>query len=103
MSSEHQPDGAADDVLDIAVNIPEHVIFRSFARETVALNLQTGKFHGLNTTAGRMVEIAARAPLARDAVAELAEEYEVPDAQIAADLADLLRLLLERGLIETDG
>jgi hypothetical protein len=103
MSSNHQADEAAGHMLDLAVTIPEHVIFRSFARETVALNLQTGKFHGLNTTAGRMVEMASRARLARDAVRELAEEYEVPDAQIAADLADLLRLLLDRGLIEIDG
>jgi len=103
MSSNHQADEAADDVLDLAVAIPEHVIFRSFARETVALNLQTGTFHGLNATAGRMVEVTARARFARDAVGELAQEYQVPDEQIAADLADLLRLLLDRGLIEIDG
>ena len=102
MSPKHQADDAADDVLDLAVAIPEHVIFRSFSRETVALNLQTGKFHGLNATAGRMVEVAARARCARHAVRQLAQEYQVSDEQIAADLADLLRLLLDRGLIELD-
>jgi hypothetical protein len=101
--SNHQADDATSDLLDLAVHIPEHVIFRSFARETVALNLQTGKFHGLNPTAGRMVEVVSRAPRPRDAVASLAQEYGVSDDRITGDLEDLLRLLLHRGLLEIDG
>jgi hypothetical protein len=49
-----------------------------------------------------MVEVAARARCARHAVGQLAQEYQVSDEQIATDLADLLRLLLDRGLIELD-
>jgi hypothetical protein len=93
---------ASGDLLDTPVRVPEHVIFRSFARETVALNLQTGKFHGLNPSAGRMVEMVSRASVPRDAVAPLAEEYRVPNARLAADLSSLLRLLIDRGLLETD-
>jgi Coenzyme PQQ synthesis protein D (PqqD) len=100
--SNHQADETTGDVLDRAVHVPEHVIFRSFARETVALNLDTGTFHGLNPTAGRMVEVASRARCARDAVSPLAREYGVPDERIAGDLGELLRLLIERGLIEID-
>jgi hypothetical protein len=101
--SEHQAHQAAGDLLDSAIRVPEHVIFRSFARETVALNLQSGKFHGLNPTAGRMVELVSRARCARDAIGQLSDEYGVSDDRIAADLADLLRLLVDRGLIEIDG
>lgn len=101
--SNHQADDATSDLLDLVVHIPEHVIFRSFARETVALNLQTGKFHGLNPTAGRMVEVMSRVPRPREAVASLAQEYGVSDDRITGDLEDLLRLLLHRGLLEIDG
>lgn len=100
--SDHESRGERAELLDVAVHVPEDVIFRSFAEETVALNLQTGTFHGLNTTAGRMVELVARAHRARDAVGQLAEEYGVPDERIAADLEDLLRLLVDRRLIEID-
>jgi hypothetical protein len=96
-------DNAGGDLLDASVRVPEHVIFRSFARETVALNLQTGTFHGLNSSAGRMVEVVVRARRARDAVGQLAEEYGLPDERIAADLDDLLRVLLDRRLIELHG
>lgn len=101
--SDHHTDDAGGDLLDAAITVPEHVIFRSFARETVALNLQTGSFHGLNSTAGRMVELVSRAPCARDAVGQLAQEYGVPDERIAADLEDLLGVLVDRHLIEIDG
>jgi hypothetical protein len=98
--SEHQANETAGNVLDRAVLVPEHVIFRSFAQETVALNLQTGTFHGLNPTAGRMVELASRSRRAREAVPPLAQEYGVPEERIATDLETLLRSLVERGLIE---
>jgi hypothetical protein len=99
----HQADEAAGNLLDIAIVVPEHVIFRSFAQETVALNLQTGMFHGLNPTAGRMVELAARARRVREAVPMLAAEYGVSADRITSDLESLLRSLIDRGLVEIDG
>jgi hypothetical protein len=101
--SKHQADETAGNVLDLAVLVPEHVIFRSFAEETVALNLQTGTFHGLNPTAGRMVELASRSRRAREAVPALAQEYGVPEERITTDLENLLRLLVDRGLVEIHG
>jgi hypothetical protein len=98
--STHEASGR--DLLDAVVVFPEHVIFRSFAHETVALNLQTGQFHGLNVTAGRMVELVQRSARPRDAVRTLAAEYHVGEDQIAGDLADLLALLRNRELIELD-
>jgi hypothetical protein len=90
------------ELLDAEVRFPEHVVFRSFATETVALNLQTGQFHGLNVTAGRMVEVLNRSRRPRDAIGPLADEYAVPHAQIERDLEALLALLLERELIQLD-
>jgi Coenzyme PQQ synthesis protein D (PqqD) len=95
-------EAAGGDLLEATVRFPDHVIFRSFARETVALNLKTGQFHGLNATAGRMVDLIQRSARPRDAVPTLAAEYGVAEDQLARDLADLLRLLLERELVEID-
>jgi Coenzyme PQQ synthesis protein D (PqqD) len=100
---DHPADEGAGDLLDSAVHVPEHVIFRSFARETVALNLRTGKFHGLNASAGRMVEVVTRARCPRDAVDQLASEYGVARERIALDVEQLLRQLADRGLVEIDG
>jgi hypothetical protein len=80
--------------------LPQHVVHRTFVAETVVLNLRTGKYHGLNPTAGKMLEALEAAPSIEAAVPALADEFETPQPQIEADLIALCRGLLERGLIE---
>jgi len=52
--------------------VPNNVVYRTFAYETVVLNLNTGKYHGLNRTAGRMLESLDRSPTVGEAVELLA-------------------------------
>jgi hypothetical protein len=79
---------------------PEHVVYRPFVKETVVLNLQTGKYHGLNPTGGRMLELLERSATVGAAARQLADEYPGSLEQLQADLCDFCRDLLERGLIE---
>jgi Coenzyme PQQ synthesis protein D (PqqD) len=98
------PDTAANisSLLASRVRVPQHVVYRSFPSETVVLNLQTGKYHGLNATAGRMLAELERADCVREAAVELAESYEQDQSVVEQDLCDLCHALLERGLIEAD-
>ena len=88
-------------ILDQAFRLPDHVVYRSFALETVVVNLERGVYHGLNPTAGRMLESLERAPSARVAASSLADELGEPVERIEVDLAAFTTDLLERGLIET--
>ena len=90
-------------LLAAKVRVPQHVVYRSFPHETVVLNPETGKYHGLNATAGQMLEVLERAASVRDAAAELAELYGQPQDVIEHDLCELCASLLERGLVEADG
>jgi hypothetical protein len=90
-------------LLTTKVRLPQHVVYRSFPAETVILNLHTGKYHGLNATAGRMLEELERASSVRAAAAVLADDYSQPSETVEQDLCSLCRSLLERGLIEADG
>jgi hypothetical protein len=90
-------------LLTSSARLPQHVVYRAFPSETVVLNLQTGKYHGLNATAGRMLEELERSSSLRDAAATLAEEYDQPREVLERDVCQLCQLLLERGLIEIDG
>lgn len=88
------------DLLGATARVPQHVVHRSFAHETVVLNLKTGRYHGLNPTAGRMLaELETGLPVG-DIAATLAEVYERPVDEIERDLVELCLDLLERGLIE---
>ncbi len=91
---------STSELLAARVRMPQHVVHRSFVAETVVLNLNTGLYHGLNPTAGRMLEAIDAAPTAGAAVPELAREYEVEQEQIQSDLIALCQGLLKRGLIE---
>lgn len=94
------PELSDQELLASRARLPQHVVHRSFVAETVVLNLRTGKYHGLNPTAGKMLEALEGAASVGAVVPELAAGYGVEPAQIEADLIALCRGLLERGLIE---
>jgi hypothetical protein len=100
MSRETMPEIAA--LASCGVAVPQHVVYRSFPSETVVLNLHTGRYHGLNATAGRMLEALERSATLRDAAAAVAASYEQEQTVVEGDMCELCRLLLERGLIEVD-
>jgi hypothetical protein len=85
------------------VRIPQHVVYRRLPTETVVFNLRTGKYHGLNATAGSMLEELERSSSLRDAATAVAERYGQPQTVIERDMRELCDGLLERGLIEPDG
>jgi Coenzyme PQQ synthesis protein D (PqqD) len=85
------------------ISVPRHVVYRSFPSETVVLNLETGKYHGLNATAGTMLEALESASCVSDAASALASRYTQPEQVIERDMYELCNVLLERGLIEVDG
>jgi len=101
MTSDTMPDTPS--LLASKIKVPQHVVYRSFPSETVMLNLQTGKYHGLNVTAGSMLEAIEQADCMRDAAAAIAGDYAQPQAAIEQDMCELCSLLLARGLIELDG
>ena len=82
------------------IRVPEHVVYRRFAAETVVLNLETGQYHGLNGTAGRMFEELDGAGTLGEAAAVLAGDLDVPREQLDRDLRELCSSLAERGLVE---
>lgn len=85
---------------DTTVRIPQHVVHRTFVSETVVLNLATGKYHGLNPTGGRMLEVLEKSPRIEEAAALIAEEFQVPLEQVRSDLLIFCNNLAELGLIE---
>ena len=87
-------------LLDAQVVVPHHVVHRAFPTETVVLNLETGKYHGLNPVAGRMLEVLEQLGSVSESAARLAREFEQPLERIEQDLGALCGDLQERGLIE---
>ena len=90
-----------EEILNTSLQVPEHVVLRAFATETVLLNLQTGIYHGLNETGGRLLELLPESGgSVHGAAQRLAAEYEAPEDAVAGDAAAFFTALLERGLVE---
>ena len=98
MSARTLPDGFP--LLTARAEIQGHVVYRAFVHETVVLNLETGMYHGLNPTGGRMLEVLERETSVNGAVASLAEEYSKPADEVERDVCEFCVDLFERGLIE---
>jgi hypothetical protein len=82
------------------IRVPDHVVYRTFVRETVVLNLTTGRYHGINPTGGRILDLLADDATLGSAAQVLAEEYQRPLADVERDVCTFCEELRERGLIE---
>jgi hypothetical protein len=87
----------------VTARIPQHVVYRGFATETVVLNLDTGKYHGLNPTGGRMLEELEKTPNLEEAAGKLSQQFGVALDEVRQDLLTFCEDLAERGLLELDG
>ena len=87
---------------DRRARVPDHVVHRDFPGETVVLNLETGRYHGLNATARRMLGALEEADSISCAAAALAREFRVSCDEVERDLLDLCASLADRGLLELD-
>ena len=96
-----EPGGHVEtDLLAATVRIPDHVVFRPFARETVVLNLEDRPLSRAQPTAGAMLTELERRATVAEAAARIAAQYERPLDEIERDLRELCLDLHERGLIE---
>lgn len=81
------------------VHIPEHVVYRGFASETVALSLASGRYYGLNQSAGRTLDVLRKVPEVSRVAQLVACEYGVSAERVAQDLQQLCTSLIEIGLV----
>jgi hypothetical protein len=95
------PGRSRSDLERLAARVPDHVVYREIADQTVALNLRTGRYHGLNDTAGAMLAVVCAAPSIAVAAERLAPQWDVAEDVLLADLDELCAGLESRGLLET--
>lgn len=78
---------------------PDGIVALTNGDETIAANIRTGHFHGLNATAARMWELLGRGRSLRSSARMLAREYGVRASMVERDLLTLAADLAARRLI----
>ena len=85
--------------LHTAMTIPDSVVFRELDGEAVLLDLQSGQYFGLNAVGTRIWQLLAELRRPQPVLEAMLEEFDVPAAELEADLLQLLGQLAEHGLI----
>jgi hypothetical protein len=90
-----------DPPLTATAVIPRHVVYRTFVRETIAVDLSTGQYHRLDPVNGRLLEALDKASGSlREAAAAIASELGRPFEETAHELRQLCGELGASGLVE---
>jgi Coenzyme PQQ synthesis protein D (PqqD) len=79
--------------------VPAHVLVRQLEEESVLLNLETERYFGLDATGSRMWELVTSSPSIDTALAQLEQEFDVQPEVLREHLGQLLRQLVENGLL----
>jgi hypothetical protein len=82
------------------VNVPHHVVVRSFVAEMVLLNVQTGIYYGMDEIGSRFFGVLREVGEMQKAVAKLADEFQAPIERIREDMVRYCSELQSLGLIE---
>jgi hypothetical protein len=75
------------------------VLIRHLDGESVLLNLESERYFGLDGTGTRMLDLLTALPNVDAAYQKLLEEFEVEPALLRDHLNELLRSLVENGLL----
>ena len=95
------PTAAPIEILDTSVvAISSRQISSAMGAEQAILQLDSGKYFGLNPVGARVWQLAAEPRKVSEILATLLAEYEVPADRCRADLLALLQKLQAAGLVE---
>lgn len=74
-------------------------LFQKLDREAVLLNLHTEQYFGLDPVGTRMWQVLAETNSLDKTVQTVLGEFEVDEARLRQDLAELVAKLVEKGLL----
>lgn len=78
------------------------VLFHELGGEAVLLNLETGKYYGLDEVGTRMWMLVVEHGCLEPAYQALLQEYDVEPERLAQDLVQLVDQLISHGLLRLE-
>lgn len=87
---------------DSRLSVPDQVLARRAAGETVLLNLDNEQYYGLDGVGSSLWQLIETGTTFGQAVAALLEEFDVEQAVLEADLKAVLTDLSANGLLLVD-
>ena len=86
-------------MLDTRVSVPPGVMFRDLDGEAVVLELESGRYFGLNETGTRMWILLLEHGEVEPAFRALLDEYDVPEDRLRTELLGFVESLVSQRLL----
>ena len=86
--------------LDTQISIPEAIYTQEVDDETILLDVESGKYFGLDPVGTRMWQLLRQHGLLRTVYETILAEYEVTPERLETDLIALAEKMVEKGLAE---
>ena len=102
MTTKTQIEISMNQLFNCKIVIPDGVLVRELAGESVLLNLKTESYFGLDEVGSRMWTALAESPSVALAFDLLASEYEVEPEKLREDLTIYIQKLVDLGLLRVD-
>lgn len=80
--------------------VPPDVLVQQLQLEAVLLNINTGRYYGLDEVGTRMWTLLTTSDSIESAYSSLSREFEVDPDQLQNDLQNFVARLTEEGLLE---
>ncbi len=84
------------------IKVSNEVVFRILGGEAVLLNLTSGTYFGLDEVGTRMWQFLSEHGSSEKVIELMLKEYEVEEAVLQSDLDELVKDLLQHGLVNID-
>jgi hypothetical protein len=82
------------------VVVPADVLVQELQGESVLLNLNSGRYYGLDDVGTRMWQVLVAAETIEDGYHVLSAEYDTDAERLRSDLEGLLEKLVANGLVQ---
>jgi hypothetical protein len=82
------------------LTVPDQVLFRDLAGEAVLLELDSGRYYGLNESGTRMWSLLVQHGRIDEALRDLLEEYDVSPERLQEELLLFVQILASRKLLD---
>lgn len=85
------------------IQINQSIVCAELDQEMVLLNVETGKYFGLDSIGTRIWELLTNGADEEGIIASLLNEYEVDPVQLRRDVSEFLNALRDKNLVQSVG
>ena len=85
---------------DLAIAVPEGILFQDVGGEIVLLNIETGEYYGLNEVGSRIWTLFQEGQPVSQVLTTLLSEYDVFEEGLRSDVKQFLLQLQSKHIIE---